>query len=77
MEARGREIILLRHENEELQPKRRRKVVRDGNAEFAKVPAIKKARTAMLKITEPVKTATTVKKLKLEDLCHQFHLNVH
>lgn len=77
LEAQNREISLLKHQNEKLLPKRKRKVTFNGNTEFAKVPAVKKARKEMLKITQPVRTSNRVRKLKLEDLCHQFHLNIH
>jgi hypothetical protein len=49
----NREISLLRHENGELQPKKKRIVHFNGNAEFVKVLAIKKTREQMLKITQP------------------------
>jgi hypothetical protein len=44
IEAQKRELSLLRYENEEMRPKRRRKITFNGNAEFAKVGSIKNAR---------------------------------
>jgi predicted DNA-binding antitoxin AbrB/MazE fold protein len=38
----NREISLLRYENGELKPKKKRNIQFDGNAEFVKVLAIKK-----------------------------------
>ncbi|KAF9764036.1 hypothetical protein IL306_002910, partial [Fusarium sp. DS 682] len=43
IEKQNREITALQREREEYLPKRRRKVVYNGNAEFAKIPTIKKA----------------------------------
>ncbi|UPK94409.1 hypothetical protein LCI18_005344 [Fusarium solani-melongenae] len=77
LEQQAKEISILKHQNEELRPKKRRKVVFDGNAEFTKVPAIKKAREAMLKITQPRRTAMRVSRIKQSDLEHTFHLNLH
>lgn len=77
LEQQAKEISILKHQNEELRPKKRKKVVFNGNAEFAKVPAIKKAREAMLKITQPRRTAMRVSRIKQSDLEHTFHLNLH
>ncbi|KAG6990454.1 hypothetical protein FocnCong_v013793 [Fusarium oxysporum f. sp. conglutinans] len=77
IEKQNREITILQRENEENRPKRRKKVVYNGNAEFAKIPAIKKAREHMWRTLQPERTANRVKKLKLDDLCTQFHLNIH
>jgi hypothetical protein len=77
MEKQNREICVLQREREEYLPKRRKKVVYNPNAEFAKIPAIKKAREQMWRTLQPERTANRVKKLKLEDLCTQFHLNIH
>ncbi|KAI8397233.1 hypothetical protein FOFC_20505 [Fusarium oxysporum] len=49
IEQQNREISILRQENEENRPKRRKKVIYNPNAEFAKIPAIKKAREQMWK----------------------------
>ncbi|VZI12504.1 unnamed protein product, partial [Fusarium fujikuroi] len=68
IERQNREISVLQRENEENRPKRRKKVVYNPNAEFAKIPAIKKAREQMWKTLQPERTANKVKKLKLEDL---------
>lgn len=76
LEQQTKEISILKHQNEELRPKRK-KVVFDGNAKFAKVPAIKKAREAMLKIIQPRRTAIRVSRIKQSDLEHIFHLNLH
>jgi hypothetical protein len=57
--------------------KRGKKVTYNGNAEFAKVPAIKKAREQMWKITQPKRASNKVGKLKLEDLCNRLYLNIH
>ncbi|CCT63413.1 related to transposase [Fusarium fujikuroi IMI 58289] len=77
IERQNREISVLQRENEENRPKRRKKVVYNPNAEFAKIPAIKKAREQMWKTLQPERTANKVKKLKLEDLCTNFHINIH
>ncbi|KAI8401625.1 hypothetical protein FOFC_18494 [Fusarium oxysporum] len=69
IEKQNREITILQRENEENRPKRRKKVVYNGNAEFAKIPAIKKAREHMWRTLQPERTANRVKKLKLDDLC--------
>lgn len=39
----------MRLQNEELRPRKRLQVIIDGNTEFAKVPAIKKAREASIR----------------------------
>ncbi|TXB99560.1 hypothetical protein FocTR4_00005435 [Fusarium oxysporum f. sp. cubense] len=77
IEQQNRQISVLQRENEENRPKRRKKVIYNPNAEFAKIPAIKKAREQMWRTLQPERTANRVKKLKLEDLCTQFHLNIH
>ena len=77
IERQKRDIMIMQLEKEEYMPKKRRKVMYNPNAEFAKVPAILKAREQMRKVLQPEKTATRVKKLKLADLCAQFHLNIH
>ncbi|VTT65788.1 unnamed protein product, partial [Fusarium fujikuroi] len=77
IERQNREISVLQRENEENRPKRRKKVVYNPNAEFVKIPAIKKAREQMWKTLQPERTANKVKKLKLEDLCTNFHINIH
>jgi hypothetical protein len=77
IEAQQKEISLLRYENEEMRPKRRRKITFNGNAEFAKVESIKNAREKMWKVLQPVRTSRRVQRVKLEDLCHEFHLNIH
>ncbi|KAF6525908.1 hypothetical protein HZS61_011703 [Fusarium oxysporum f. sp. conglutinans] len=77
IEKQNREITILQRENEENRPKRRKKVIYNPNAEFAKIPAIKKAREQMWRTLQPERTANRVQKLKLEDLCTQFHLNIH
>ncbi|KAK2670424.1 hypothetical protein RAB80_012846 [Fusarium oxysporum f. sp. vasinfectum] len=77
MEKQNREICVLQREREEYFPKRRKKVIYNPNAEFAKIPVIKKAREQMWRTLQPERTANRVQKLKLEDLCTQFHLNIH
>ncbi|KAH7459443.1 hypothetical protein FOMA001_g19978 [Fusarium oxysporum f. sp. matthiolae] len=77
IEKQNREITILQRENEENRPKRRKKVIYNPNTEFAKIPAIKKAREQMWRTLQPERTANRVQKLKLEDLCTQFHLNIH
>ncbi|KAF6519132.1 hypothetical protein HZS61_009512 [Fusarium oxysporum f. sp. conglutinans] len=77
MEKQNREIYVLQREREEYLPKRRKKVIYNPNAEFANIPAIKKAREQMWRTLQPERTANRVQKLKLEDLCTQFHLNIH
>lgn len=77
MESSNLEIRQLKYRNEQLMPKKQKKVKPEGNALFAQVPAIKKARQEMEKILKPRATANRVKKLKLEDLCNTFHLNIH
>lgn len=77
LEARDREIKQLRHRNEQLMPKKLKKVKPEGNALFAQVPAIKKAREEMAKILKPRATGIRVKKTKFEDLCNTFHINLH
>jgi hypothetical protein len=77
IEEGNQEITLLKHQNEELQPKRKRKVTYNGNAKFAKVPAIKKVRKRMWVILQPTRTSIRVRKLKLENCCNQFQLNCH
>lgn len=77
IERQRRDITILQKEKEEFLPKKRRKVIYNGNAEFAKVPAILKAREQMRKVLQPERTSIRVKKLKLDDLCTQFHLNIH
>ncbi|EGU74273.1 hypothetical protein FOXB_15216 [Fusarium oxysporum f. sp. conglutinans Fo5176] len=68
IEKQNREITILQRENEEHRPKRRKKVIYNPNAEFAKIPAIKKAREQMRRTLQPEITANRVQKLKLEDL---------
>ncbi|KAI8411037.1 hypothetical protein FOFC_07631 [Fusarium oxysporum] len=77
IERQRREITIMQLEKEEYLPKKRKKVIYNGNAEFAKVPAILKAREEMRKVLQPQRTSHRVKKLKLEDLCTQLHLNIH
>jgi hypothetical protein len=77
IERQRRDIIMLGKEKEEYMPKKRKKVIYNGNVEFAKVPAILKAREQMRKVLQPERTSNRVKKLKLEDLYTQFHLNIH
>ncbi|TXB97478.1 hypothetical protein FocTR4_00012009 [Fusarium oxysporum f. sp. cubense] len=77
IERQRREITIMQLEKEEYLPKKRKKVIYNGNAEFAKVPAILKAREQMRKVLQPQRTSYRIKKLKLEDLCTQFHLNIH
>ncbi|VTT56797.1 unnamed protein product [Fusarium fujikuroi] len=67
IERQNREISILQQENKENRPKRHKKVIYNPNAEFAKIPAIKKAQ----------RTANKVKKLKLKDLYTNFHINIH
>ncbi|KAG8673992.1 hypothetical protein FPOAC1_007311 [Fusarium poae] len=77
IEAQKKRISLLEHENEEIRPKKRRKITYNGNAEFAKVGYIQSAREKMWKVLQPVKTSRKVQRVKLEDLCTEFHLNIH
>jgi hypothetical protein len=77
IERQRRTINILELEKEEFLPKKRKKVIYNGNAEFAKVPAILKAREQMRKVLQPERTSNRVRKLKLDDLCTQFHLNIH
>ncbi|KAH7191135.1 hypothetical protein DER44DRAFT_678003 [Fusarium oxysporum] len=77
IERQRRKITIMQLEREEYLPKKRKKVIYNGNAEFAKVPMILKARKQMRKVLQPERTSYRVKKLKLEDLCTQFHLNIH
>ncbi|KAI8402127.1 hypothetical protein FOFC_17432 [Fusarium oxysporum] len=72
IEKQNREITILQRENEEHRPKRRKKVIYNPNAEFAKIPAIKKAREQMRRTLQPEITANRVQKLKLEDLYLSF-----
>jgi hypothetical protein len=67
----------LRHENEEIRPKKRQKITFNGNAEFAKVGSIKNAREKMWKMLKPIASSRKVQRLKLEDLCNEFDLNIH
>lgn len=59
-----------------MKPKKRKKLAFDPNKRFAKVPDIDKARMEMYRLLEPKKTSKTVKKLKLEDLCHEWQLQI-
>ncbi|KAJ0126875.1 Uncharacterized protein HZ326_30020 [Fusarium oxysporum f. sp. albedinis] len=73
----NRKITILQRENKENRPKRRKKVIYNGNAKFSKIPAIKKAREHMWRTLQPERTANRVKKLKLDNLYTQFHLNIY
>jgi hypothetical protein len=77
IERQRRTINILELEKEEFLPKKRKKVIYNGNAEFAKVPAILKAHKQMRKVLQPERTSNRVRKLKLDDLCTQFYLNIH
>ncbi|KAF4414567.1 Pogo transposable element with KRAB domain [Fusarium acutatum] len=56
IERQRREITIMQLEKEEYLPKKRKKVIYNGNAEFAKVPAILKAREQMRKVLQPERT---------------------
>jgi hypothetical protein len=71
-----RELMLFEHEREEMKPKKRKKLAFNPNDHFAKVPDIDKARKEMLKVLEPKKTSERVKKLKMEDLCNEWQLEI-
>jgi hypothetical protein len=77
LEIQAKEISILKHQNKELRPRKRKKVIFNNNAKFTKVPAIKKAHKAMLKIIQPRRTAIRVSKIKQANLEHTFHLNLH
>ncbi|KAM5342380.1 hypothetical protein ACJ41O_013346 [Fusarium nematophilum] len=59
--SQDRELMLLRHENEELRPKKRKKVPVDQNERFAKVPDVLRARESMYRLLNPQGTSKRVK----------------
>ncbi|KAJ3459735.1 hypothetical protein MRS44_015808 [Fusarium solani] len=71
-----KELLLFRHEREEMKPKRRKKIPFDPNVRFAKVPDIDKARQEMLKLLKPRETSEKVRKWKKADLFHEWQLEI-
>ncbi|WKT53976.1 hypothetical protein QSH57_004560 [Fusarium oxysporum f. sp. vasinfectum] len=63
IEKQNRGITVLQREKEEYLVNKHKKVVYNGGAEFAKVPAIKKACEQMWRTLEPERTANRVRKL--------------
>ena len=78
IEMPAKEISILKHEHEELRSKKRKKkTYLTATLSFLKVPAMKKAPEAMLKIIQSRRTAMRVSKIKQADLEHTFHINLH
>lgn len=71
-----RDLSLLKHQIEELRPKKRKKVLYDANTKFAKVPDIWRARGIMYGHLDPPATSELVRKTKFESLCHSWSLTL-